>query len=272
MDAQSPRATVGLQYPFHESMPGRFADRDRASAFWRLVDGYRTASSQALPVQTAWPASVSGGVSAHPDLVHHHAGETSLVASIAGLVDSGCDAIAVCDMQDPGVELARSSFDVPVVGALEASLVVARAVGHRIGWVTAREYVSDAHLERNLARLGVTGRPLHAAFATWDFELLLRSAEGSDDRLLDDFDCCASRLVHEGADVVVPVCVFLGPLLGLRHYREVGTSGVPVIDPFGAVVTVASSLAELHHATGLRSSKGLASVYRGPGANPGQRS
>ena len=89
MDAQSPRATVGLQYPFHESMPGRFADRDRASTFWRLVDGYQTASWPALPVRTAWPASVSGGVSAHPDLVHHHAGETSLVDSIAGLVHSG---------------------------------------------------------------------------------------------------------------------------------------------------------------------------------------
>lgn len=264
MDAESPRATVGLQYPFHESMPGRFADRDRASTFWRLVDGYRATSWPALPVRTAWPASVSGGVSAHPDLVRHHAGEISLVTSIAGLVESGCDAIAVCDMQDPGVELARSSFDVPVVGALEASLMVARAVGHRIGWVTAREYVSDAHLERNLSRLGAAGRPLHAALPAWGFELLLQSAEGSDDRFLDDFDRCASQVVQAGADVVVPVCVFLGPVLGLRGYREVGVSGVPVIDPLGAVVTVASSLAELRRATGLRSSKGLASVYRGP--------
>ena len=263
MDAESPRATVGLQYPFHESMPDRFADRDRASTFWRLVDDYRTASWPALPVRTAWPALVSGGVSAHPDLMRHHAGEISLVASIAGLVESGCDAIAVCDMQDPGVELARSSFDVPVVGALEASLVVARAVGHRIGWVTAREHVSDAHLERNLARLGLTGHPLHAAFAAWDFELLLQSAEGSGDRFLEDFDRCAKQLVQAGADVVVPVCVFLGPVLGLRHYSGVGTSGVPVVNPFGAVVTVASSLAELRRATGLSSSKGLASVYRG---------
>jgi Asp/Glu/hydantoin racemase len=263
MKPESPRATVGLQYPFHETMPGRFADRDRASTFWRLVDGYRIANWPALPARTAWPALVSGGVSAHPDLVRHHAGEISLVSSIATLVESGCDGIAVCDMQDPGVELARSSFDVPVIGALEASLVVARAVGHRIGWVTAREHVSDAHLERNLARLGLTGRPLHAAFAAWDFELLLQSAEGSDDRLLEDFDRCANQLVQAGADVVVPVCVFLGPVLGLRRYREVATSGVPVIDPFGAVVTVASSLAELRCATGLRSSKGLASVYRG---------
>jgi Asp/Glu/hydantoin racemase len=263
MNAESPRATVGLQYPFHESMPGRFADPDRASAFWRLVEGYRTASWSALPVRTAWPASVTGGVSAHPDLARHHAGEISLVASIAGLVESGCDAIAVCDMQDPGVELARSSFDVPVVGALEASLVVARAVGHRIGWVTAREYVSDAHLERNLARLGLAGRPLHAALPEWGYELLLQSAEGTNDRFLEDFDRCASQVVLAGADVVVPVCVFLGPALGLRHYREVGTSGVPVIDPFGAVITVASGLAELRRATGLRSSKGLASIYRG---------
>jgi Asp/Glu/hydantoin racemase len=263
VDVDSPRATIGLQYPFHESMPGRFADRDRVSRFWQLVDDYRTASWPTLPVCTAWPAAVAGGVSAHPDLVQHHVGEMSLVASIAVLVESGCDAIAVCDMQDPGVELARSSFDVPVVGALEASLGVARAVGHRIGWVTAREHVSDAHLERNLARLGLVGRPLHAAFAVWDFELLLQSAEGSNDRFLEEFDRCAHELVRAGADVVVPVCVFLGPVLGLRGYREVGTSGVPVVDPFGAVVTVASSLAELRRATGLRTSKGLASVYRG---------
>jgi len=115
----------------------------------------------------SWPASIDGGVSARPNLVLHHAGEMSLVESIGTLVERNCDAIAVCDMQDPGVELARSTFDVPVIGALEASLGIARTVGNRIGWVTAREHVSDAHLQRNLARLGLVGRPTHAALASW---------------------------------------------------------------------------------------------------------
>ena len=207
-----------------------------SAPFWQLVQDHQMATFAGLDTLAAWPEV--GGVPRLPDPGRPDYGERQLLPGIEALQAAGCQTVAVMDMYDPAVETARREFGLDAFGALEASLAAARRAGASIGWLTAREGVSERFLAQRLLAHGEVPRTVRP-LTVFDYDLLVDSLTCRSRTFLDDFDRAATACVEAGADVVVPVCVFFGLLCGKLHRTFVPGTEIPIIDPFAAVAAAA---------------------------------
>jgi Asp/Glu/hydantoin racemase len=139
-------------------------------------------------------------------------------------------------MYEPGLATAKAELGERVLGALEACLEAARRSSQRVGFVTARPGVSEAFLRLRLRGYGLEPRSVHA-LKRFSYDLLLDSTTGRDDAMLDDFLAQAEACVRDGAEVIVPVCVFFGPMLARRGRLSI--RGVEILEPIGVLVGAA---------------------------------
>jgi Asp/Glu/hydantoin racemase len=221
--AESP--LLGLVYPFPRDTGGRL---ERHQEFWAEVG--RHVASLGRPVLEAWPEA--GGVPLRPEVSDPAYGAGDILPPLRKLAGR-CSALAICDMYEPGLAEARAELAVPVHGALQACLAMTRDRPARLGFVTARPGVSEAFLRLRLAAYGVEPHTVHALSA-WSYDLLLDSTTGRNDAMLDDLLGRAEACVKDGAEMIVPVCVFFGPMLALSGSLEV--AGVAIVDPLAALV------------------------------------
>lgn len=158
----------------------------------------------------------------------------------------GYDGAVPLGMLDLGIEGGRSAVDIPVVGALQASLHVADLLGDRFGFITYRDE-SVAPARARVHGYGMADRI--AGFRS--SKMKMTEYADSPDRLKDNFLSAArSLIVEDGAQVIIPAGVSQCPV-HLNPEWLASELGVPVVDGFGAPIHLAASLARL----GLRHSR-----------------
>jgi len=161
------------------------------------------------------------------DVLHVNAG---LRAS-----DAGCDAIFVNAVPDYGVPLLRASLSIPVFGAGESSMLVARTLGERFSFVTTWPASTRPLYDRLLAQTGMESYCASVVYTLSDEEASgeHRSAtyaalESSEESLLDRLErSCRRAFDEDGADTVILGCTCMHPVaeeLARRLDR-------PVLDP-----------------------------------------
>jgi len=163
--------------------------------------------------------------------------------------EQGYDAVAISCFRDPGVELARSLVDIPVISMCQSSLFVADTMGKRFALMGLDRHmetllgdlVSDYGFDRRVATITSPDKPLT------EFEL--DGAFADPLLLVERIEQDLRRLVSTGVDVIIPSEGVLNVLLVRAGLQHVG--GVPVLDSWGSLLRYTMMLVELQRRTGL---------------------
>jgi Asp/Glu/hydantoin racemase len=173
--------------------------------------------------------------------------------------EEGHDAAIICCFNDPGLQEARESLSIPVIGVGEAGMLLACMLGRNFGVVTVRKKLIPV-VEENVRRYGLESRLIrHAPIRSCELDEKLYPAMFADPAgiAIPPFEEQAQKLVEDGAEVVVVGCASLGPALSLAGYNKVEGTRVPVVNATAAAVKLAEAAASLSVNLGMTTSKAL---------------
>lgn len=189
------------------------------------------------------------------------------LTNLLALVDrDDVDAVAMGNANDPVVSEAREILDIPIVGLLEASLLLSHMVGEEVAIVAESDKVA-AKLRNNFAAYGLTER----VTGIYGLEGLgiehIHTAYGDDeeaarkrDEFVDEFVRNVELAKLDGAEAVIPGGNILAVLLheaGVDELRD-----VPVIDKTATLVKVAETMVDLYESGAVKTSR--KNTYRPP--------
>jgi allantoin racemase len=159
----------------------------------------------------------------------------------------GCDAVISDCFGDPGVKPARELLNIPVVGPLEASVLLASALGHRFSIVTVLKSVVPM-IEHLVTASGVSGRL--ASVRTIEIPVLgLVDTKAMSAGLFDEM---LAAIREDDAHVLVLGCTgMMGVAENLQKKLFDAGYDVPVVSPTAAALKLTETLVSL----GLRQSR-----------------
>lgn len=182
-----------------------------------------------------------------------HLADVQIVENAMTAERAGYHAVAISCFVDPGLELARSLVDIPVVSSCETSLIVASAVGRSFGLITLDSAMVRV-LSALIRRYGYAERVAFlAAFDPPVDEFELDGAFKGSCELIGRFTDLARRAIAAGADVIIPAEGVLNTVLVRNDVRDV--DGTPVLDSYGSLLRFAHLLVRMRELTGLRTGR-----------------
>lgn len=176
----------------------------------------------------------------------------------------GFDGAVIDCFNDSGLREARQAVAIPVTSVAESSYILAQMLGRKFAVVAMGPRIIPL-AEFNIRAYGIEDRfiknkPIRSM--DLDYESLIRYKNDDDERLIVEFERVANSCIDDGADVIIPGCGYLPPFLTLKGYREVGNTGVPVIDGNAAAIKMAEALIDLRATIDLKKSTHITSFYR----------
>ena len=153
----------------------------------------------------------------------------------------GADVAIVGCFGDPVLDAARECLNIPVVGAGEASMLLAMQLGWRFSIISPIEG-GRGRVEAQTRRMGIAAR--HASTRGLGIDIA-GLAQGSIDPIEAIIAAGRRAIVEDGADVLVLGCMSFA-FLGFTPRLEEAL-GVPVINPVIAAVKTAETM--LAHGT-----------------------
>lgn len=181
-----------------------------------------------------------------------HLMEVEVFREVVRADRDGVDAFVVGCCYDPGVAVARELTDMPVVGPLEASVLLSRFFGHRFSVVTDhRKAVPE--LEDLVRLYGIEANCRSVRAIDW-YVADMVTDPGAVAR--DAFKRCQRVLEEDGAECVVLGCTIIAACFEreiLRGAEELAT--LPILNPNVLAVKTAELLADLRAAGQYRISR-----------------
>jgi allantoin racemase len=181
-----------------------------------------------------------------------HLMEVEVFREVVRADREGVDAFVIGCCYDPGVAVARELTDMPVVGPLEASVLLSRFFGHRFSVVTDhRKAVPE--LEDLVRLYGIEANCRSVRAIDWYIEDMVNDP-GAVAR--DAFERCRQVLEEDGAECVVLGCTIIAACLEreiLRGAEEL--AALPVVNPNVLAIKSAELLADLRAAGQYRISR-----------------
>jgi allantoin racemase len=175
----------------------------------------------------------------------------------------GYEAIALNCFYDPCLDVAREIMDIPVVGPAETSMLMASLMGGKFGIVTFHPKAVPDY-ENMIKTYGFEKKALAHPVRSLR-QNLDKQMEGvtNPKATIEDFRETAKELIKDGAEVIIPGCLMLSPILVKSEVKEV--EGVPVLDVVSLVIKFAEFMDEMLKAgLPIISRRGL---YQGPDEN-----
>ncbi|MEW6439928.1 MAG: aspartate/glutamate racemase family protein [bacterium] len=180
-----------------------------------------------------------------------------LVEGVIEAERQGYDAVIIGCANDPALCAARQAVDIPVVAPTESAMLLACTLGGRFGMITALDE-NLAFCDRNIRGYGMdlrTARPVRVFrmgenWVSFLFEMMMNPAI-----IQPQFDRLCRACVADGAEVILPVCCALSPAVSMLGYREVPSTGVPVLDVTHAALKTAETLVDLWRGAGVGKSQ-----------------
>ncbi len=170
-----------------------------------------------------------------PDLVTYlgmrEANNREILKTMLQAEKEGFDAIAGACFSDGAIRAAASLMDIPVVGPGHTSMLLARMMGRSFAIIDSgpasipgAEFLVDSY---NMRLSAIGYRPVRCL--TLDSTAFLNCLDGDHAPAIENFREVARGCIEDGADVLIPGCGLLSPMLTLSGIRDI--DGVPVIDP-----------------------------------------
>ena len=195
--------------------------------------------------------------------------DDNMVENVIQAERAGYDASLIGCYYDPGLMEAKCATDYPVVGVAQSAMLLAQMLGRKFACMTLTDMAVPL-LEQNVRLYGLeawaTHRPVRALKVEYPvmWSQLLKAYLGDPQPLIQTFEEAAVVCVEDGADVITTGCVWMGPAFTLAGYREVGNTGVQVVDSFAAGISMLEMMLQLHQSIGVTRSHGDNSLYTTP--------
>lgn len=177
--------------------------------------------------------------------------ESTVFAAMAHEAEAaGFDGVLIGTLQEPGLQLARTLVDIPVVGYGQAATLLGRCVGDRHGVLAFNPPLFPLFRDRlNLHIPAVVG-PVGGIDVTYSQLLGWFDDPSGHHDIREKIAASAAELVAAGATAVIPGQMLLAEVtwrLGIRSH-----DGVPVVDGLGTLVLLAEALCVLSGVSGMR--------------------
>lgn len=189
--------------------------------------------------------------------------DREVLESMLESYQNGYEAIGLNCFYDPCLEVAREMMNIPIVGPAQSSMLIASLMGAKFGIVTFHPKAIPDY--ENMIRFygfdnKALNRPVRSLRQSFDKQM-----EGvtNPQPTIEDFREVATELVRDGAEVIIPGCLILSPILVKGKVAEV--ESVPVLDVVSVVIKFAEFMNEMVKAgLPIISRRGL---YQGPDRN-----
>jgi len=178
------------------------------------------------------------------------------------------DAFVSLNSTDPALIEAREILDIPVLGFLETTALIACMMGRSFSLITPNPKFSLSYGQK-LQQYGLTERL--ASIESMDFPHLpdYRNAffdAAAHERVMNEFDNAARRAIAAGAEVIIP-CGSHAVLQARRGLREI--DGALIMDGLSVLIKMAETAVKLQNIMGTFVSRKL--LYQMPGATVRER-
>jgi Asp/Glu/hydantoin racemase len=214
------------------------AKRDDTELMHRYVRHLRRATDTAI---------------AYPTLLN----KVDVISEMLDLERAGADAVMVACSGDPAVSEARSVLGIPVVGPMEAALMLACTYGWRFGIVTVADRTWSAHMDQVVHAHGLSSR--YAGQRTLVTPTAQIFTEGFErpEIVRDDIEARAVEMAAAGAEVILIGSAGLSTFASHFGIARIDDPLVPIFD----VISIGLKLAELR--AELVAKMGIPEVGRG---------
>ncbi len=173
--------------------------------------------------------------------------ERELMEEIVQAEKDGFDGVMIGCFFDPCLWQGREAVDIPVVGPGESSMLMACMMGYRFATICIHADVKpciDAILDRyRLWGRAISHNPVRPLYISTEDQteaLLVPQKQ------LDDFEKVSKSCVADGAEVIIPACAVMSPIIQMGGLREV--DGAIVLDIQTAQLKFLETLVDLKKA------------------------
>jgi allantoin racemase len=171
-----------------------------------------------------------------------HMIEQSLYEEVLRSEETGYDAVIVGCLYDPGVRVARELVNIPVIGPLEASFLMAPYFGHSTMVLTDhRKAVPYIYDEARLRAPGTTMRGVDAI--DWFVKDMINDRNSVAQNVVTRSKEAAAKF---GAETVIMGCTIIAAIYQEYLMDGGAPSEVPIINPNQMALKLAENLADLH--------------------------
>lgn len=176
----------------------------------------------------------------------HRLHENQVIENVIRAEREGFDAVVLGILQDPGILEARSVVDIPVIGYGETSMLTARMLGDRFGFIAINPSM-EALIQSRIDAVGLSARAAPTVYMDCGYDDLSAAVQGKPATFLAAFRKAAETAValHK-VDVLLPGQTIIAELLwqaGINSFE-----GAAVLDPRLAILRMAEMLVDLRRA------------------------
>jgi Asp/Glu/hydantoin racemase len=176
----------------------------------------------------------------------HRFHDTQIIENVRRAEREGFDAVIIGVLQDPGLQVARSVVDIPVIGYGEVSMLTACMHGSRFAFVCINPDM-DPLIRSMIHERGLETRAAPTAYMDCGYADLSDAVNGKPQRFLSAFRSAAEKAMSEhGVDVLLPGQTIIAELLWREGMREL--SGALVLDPRLPLLRMAEMLVDMRRA------------------------
>jgi Asp/Glu/hydantoin racemase len=227
---------IGVVHVNTEAASGPYTDLVTANLERAKSDGTEVLHRYVRHLRRATDTAV-----AYPTMLN----KVDVVAEMVALERDGADAVMVACSGDPGVAEARSVLSIPVVGPMEATLLLACGYGWKFAILTVADRTWASNMSQLVQALGLAdryagNRQLHTPTATIFTEGFERP-----ERVIDDIRARALECVADGAESIVIGSAGLGTFATRFGVSKVEDPEVPIFDAISTGLKVAELRADM---------------------------
>lgn len=233
---------IGVVHVNTESASGPYtelvtANLDRAkSESTELVHAYVRHLRRATDTAIAYPTMLN---------------KVDVVAAMVELAERKVDAVMVACSGDPGVAEARTLLSIPVVGPMEAAMLVACTYGWQFGIVTVEDRTWSSYMLQLVHVYGLSSR--FAGLRQLETPTAKIFTEGFEnpDLVRRDIEARVREMVQAGADAILMGSAGLSTFAGHFGLAKVDDPEIPVFDVLSVGLKMAELRAELQQRVGV---------------------
>ena len=176
----------------------------------------------------------------------HRFHDTQIIENVRRAEREGYDAVMIGVLQDPGLQVARSVVDIPVIGYGQVSMLTAVMHGSRFAFVCINPDM-DPLIRAMIREQGLEGRAAPTAYMECGYPDLSDAVGGKPEVFLHAFKAAARKAMREhGVDVLLPGQTIIAELLWREGIREL--DGALVLDPRLPMLRMAEMLVDMRKA------------------------
>jgi allantoin racemase len=198
---------------------------------------------------TYTPDSSPAEITRYAYVMHLHVNQ--ILDNVRQAERDGFDAVAIAILQNPGLRVARTLVDVPVVGYGESAMHLACQLGERFAVLAFNPDLFPL-VGRQIAEAGLERRAGPLVVIEVEYADVARAFD-QPGPVIAAFERAARAAVAGGADVLIPGQTILAEILWQNGVFRVADA--PVIDALGAVVKTAELMVDLQRSSGLSVSR-----------------